>query len=366
MNVIARSKTFPLAWRGSHEVFQCGQHRIVPGDCGERLDELSSASVDVVVTSPPYNIGLRYDLYQDTMPELAYVEWLSQIGEKVARVLQASGSFFLNISGSGTQPWLPFSIANSLRTLFFLQNHIVWVKSISIETRTSGHFKPISSERFLNQNHEHIFHFTKKNDVKIDRLSVGLPFTDKTNVTRWGHKRDLRCRGNTWFIPYKTVRSKSQKFNHPGTFPVELPLWCIWLHGQSNPVVLDPFSGSGTTLVAAHLAGAKGIGIDLDPTYNEIALDRLRGLVGKTMQVILTTNEMDTLMLQDPDTARDGGFQGLMVSLQNRLNRSTGVLVLTPDDLERVPRYASKYKNGGWESRLKAIFARSLGASLGK
>ena len=162
-------------------------------------------------------------------------------------------------------PWLPFELIVRLRDLFVLQNHIVWVKSVSVADDSVGHFKPVGGQRFLHHNHEHIFHLTRTGNVKLDRLGIGVPFKDKTNIARRGHARDLRCRGNTWFIPYKTVNSRAGKFNHPGTFPVELPSWCIRLHGRPGAVVLDPFAGTGTTLVAARLEGAHGIGIELDP-----------------------------------------------------------------------------------------------------
>ena len=102
-----------------------------------------------------------------------------------------------------------------------------------------------------------------------------MPFKDKSNIARRGHTRDLRCRGNTWFIPYQTVQSRAAKFNHPGTFPVDLPRWCIRLHGRKAPVVLDPFMGTGTTLVATLLEAGHGIGIDIDPAYVAIARERV-------------------------------------------------------------------------------------------
>ena len=106
-------------------------------------------------------------------------------------------------------------------------------------------------------------------------MSVGVPFKDKSNIARRGHAQDRRCRGDTWFIPYPTVRSKAQKFSHPGTFPPDLPRWCIRLHGKPGAVVLDPFMGTGTTLVAAGLEGASGIGIELDAAYVATARARL-------------------------------------------------------------------------------------------
>src|SRR5207253_7485933 len=76
-----------------------------------------------------------------------------------------------------------------LRDLFVLQNTIHWIKSIAIDNRTFGHFKPISSKRFLNDCQEYIFHFTKTGRVEIDRLAVGVPYQDKSNIARWSHTR---------------------------------------------------------------------------------------------------------------------------------------------------------------------------------
>jgi site-specific DNA-methyltransferase (adenine-specific) len=253
-----------------------GAHEILCGDCLTLLPPLPEASVDVVVTSPPYNIGLRYATYEDRREEEDYLDWMVAVATALRRVLKPEGSFFLNISGSSSRPWLPFELIVRLRPLFVLQNHITWIKSIATGTDSVGHYKPVAGRRYLNHAHEHIFHLTADGRVQLDRLSIGVPFKDKSNIARRGHAQDLRCRGNTWFIPYDTVQSRADKFHHPGTFPVDLPRWCIRLHGQVGAVVLDPFLGSGTTLIAAQREGARGIGIELDPVYAEVARTRLR------------------------------------------------------------------------------------------
>lgn len=84
------------------------------------------------------------------------------------------------------------------------------------------------------------------------------------------------------------------------------------------------------------------------------------------MDVVLNASEIAELDKQDPATAGDGGFQGLMVGLQKRVNRATNELHLTADDLRRIPMYAFDYKNGGWEDRLKRAFGRTLGPNLGR
>jgi site-specific DNA-methyltransferase (adenine-specific) len=258
------------------KTWHVGDQTIIAGDCLAELRAMSPASVDVVVTSPPYNIGVRYRSYDDRRPREAYLSWLTEIGQQLHRVLKPEGSFFLNVGSTGADPWVSMDVAGCFREIFVLQNTISWVKSVSIGDDTVGHFKPITSERYLNNNHEAVFHFTKVGSVKIDRIGIGVPFKDKSNIARWGHTRDRRCAGNVWFIPYQTVKSKAQKFDHPAGFPVELPLRCLRLHGTATgTVVLDPFSGAGTTLVAAQQLGCIGIGIEIDQHYAEASVQRL-------------------------------------------------------------------------------------------
>ena len=83
-------------------------------------------------------------------------------------------------------------------------------------------------------------------------------------------------------------------------------------------------------------------------------------------KITLTPEEIEILDIQDPSTQSDGGFQNLMISLQDSLDRKTGDIVLSADHLERIPRYAFDYRNGGWQNRLVNIFGRSLGTNLGR
>lgn len=263
--------------RDTDMTWTVGRQTVRQGDCLDLLATLPTASIDVVVTSPPYNIGIAYNSYPDCRPRAEYLAWLGRIGRELSRVMTPDGSFFLNVGGTGSDPWITMDVAGAFRDTFVLQNHIVWVKSVSIGDDTAGHFKPISSKRYLNNNHEAVFHFTKTGSVTIDRLAVGVPYKDKSNIARWHHaKADRRCAGNTWFVPYETVRSKAQKFDHPAGFPVGLPDRCIRLHGVADTVVLDPFLGAGTTLVAAERLGCTGLGLELDPAYARTAVARLR------------------------------------------------------------------------------------------
>jgi len=143
-----------------------------------------------------------------------------------------------------------------------------------------GHFKPIVSNRFLNNCQEYIFHFTKKGDKNLEKLSIGVPYQDKTNIERWNSvKEDKRDRGNTWFIPYETIQTRDQR-PHPASFPVKLPKMCIKLHGlRDDCVIMDPFLGIGSTAVASSKLGLSFIGFEIDKKYLEEVLARLNSTI---------------------------------------------------------------------------------------
>jgi site-specific DNA-methyltransferase (adenine-specific) len=245
-------------------------------DCVKGMSRLPGEHVDLVVTSPPYNLGVRYGRFSDRQDRRSYLRWCREWAPQVRRVMKPGGSFFLNIGAAPSNPMLPHEIAIELRDVFVLQNTIHWIKSITIEdrdgdVRSYGHFKPISSKRFLNDCHEYIFHFTKTGHVEIDRFALGVPYQDKSNISRWSHTRgsDLRCRGNTWFIPYETIQRRAKERPHPATFPVQLAEWCVKLHSVSRvQIMLDPFLGIGNSAMAAQRSGVKKfIGFEIDESY---------------------------------------------------------------------------------------------------
>lgn len=265
------------------------KYKFIHGDCLESLKEILDKSIDVIVTSPPYNIGLKYNKYKDKKPREQYLEWIYDIFVELKRVLKDDGHIFLNMGYTNRDPWISMEVALKLKDLLVMQNKITWVKSISIgdgEEDTYGHFKPINSERYINLTNEDIYHFTKKDNTKINREAVGVPYKWKCNLIdrKTGKHRinkktglpveDKRCKGNTWFIPYDTVTSKKERGEHPATFPEGLVEHCIKLSNVKEGVVLDPFIGSGTTLrVAKKMSdniddyNLSGFGIDIDEKY---------------------------------------------------------------------------------------------------
>lgn len=245
-------------------------------DCLEGMSALPKGSVDVVITSPPYNLNIQYGLYKDNLPKERYTAWLHDVFGAIKQCLSDNGHFFLNVGYSNVDPWVGMDIAQVARQYFELQNNITWVKSIYVDGKTSGHFKPINSKRFINTTWEHVFHFTKNGNVEVDRLAVGVPYEWKSNIERFNQAGDKRCKGNTWFIPYDTISNrKKHRGSHPATFPVALVEECILLSGVKDGIVLDPFMGSGTTAIAAIKQNQKYIGFDIDKDYTEFAEDRI-------------------------------------------------------------------------------------------
>ena len=263
------------------------------GDCLDCLPTLAQASVDIVVTSPPYNLGIKYGTYEDTVPRADYLEWTGRWVEAVARVLSADGSLFLNVGAKPKDPWVAMDIAQAVRPHLHLQNTIHWVKSIVIDRNAAGeaaglsrdlavgHYKPINSPRFVNDCHEFIFHFTPAGDTPLDRTAIGVRYQDESNVGRWSSAAGgLRCRGNAWFLPYDTINSREKDRPHPATFPARLPEYCLRLHGLDRiRLVVDPFLGLGNTAVACATLGVDFAGIELDRGYLEHAIERVRDIL---------------------------------------------------------------------------------------
>ncbi|MEZ5316989.1 MAG: site-specific DNA-methyltransferase [Vicinamibacterales bacterium] len=253
------------------------------------LPQLDEAAVGVVVTSPPYNLGIKYRSYRDDLPRREYLNWTDAWLGGVARALAPEGSCFVNVGAKPTDPWIPLEVAQVARRRFRLQNTIHWVKSIAIDadaagaaagfdrTVAVGHYKPINSDRFVNDCHEYIFHFTPAGRTRLDRRAIGVPYQDKSNVRRWAAAgQDVRCRGNTWFIPYETIQSRDRDRPHPASFPSKIPEQCVRLHGVDRThLVLDPFLGLGNSGVAAVRLGLDFIGIEMDPEYLALAAERI-------------------------------------------------------------------------------------------
>lgn len=225
---------------------------------GDAIEVMSSMtdSFDAVVTSPPYNIGVNYGLgINDRLSQEEYNDFTSSW---VSHALAIAPVCVVNFGAPSSKPMNLAHFMNSVNLVGHIQSDIIWLKSLSTEEFSIGHFKPVNSKRYITNLVEHVFVISRDGNFPLDRLSIGVPFKDKSNITRFkSNKRDIRCRGNVWFVPYET---RTAKLEHPASYPIKLAEMMIKLSGGKR--ILDPFAGSGTTKAAADRLGFECVMID--------------------------------------------------------------------------------------------------------
>ena len=227
--------------------------------------EVKDSTIDVIVTSPPYNRSKVYsddegNVYDDQKSESEYEALLLRVWSECYRVLSSKGILFLNIGDSAKSQGLSNRIAElATNAGFFRLQTIIWLKSFL----GRGHYTPSGRSRRLNNIFEYIFVFVKdRKRYQMNPQAIGIPYADKSNIGRYA-KSDLRDAGNVWFIPYSRTTGSTIKKGHEAPFPIELPYRCIKLTGAKS--VLDPFAGTGTTLAAARILNVNGIGYEKFP-----------------------------------------------------------------------------------------------------
>lgn len=287
-----------------------GQPQIYRGDCLEILPTLPSNSVDLVVTSPPY-ADQRKDTYGGVHPD-KYVEWFLPVANELKRVLKDEGSFILNIKEramNGERHTYVLELILALRKQGWLwTEEYVWHKRNSYPGKWPNRFRD-AWERCL--------HFTKEKHFAMYQDAVRVPMGDWSrtrlrNLSETDKRRDnshvqsgFGKKIENWVgreLAYPDnvlyLATECSNRNHSATFPIDLPAWFIKLFTQPGDIVLDPFMGSGTTAVAAKQLGRRCIGIEIDPTYVQIANDRLNSV--QTQESLLDIMEyLDTQAVED-------------------------------------------------------------------
>jgi len=132
-------------------------------DCLKFLETTPDNSFDVCISSPPYNLGVRYSEYKDTRSD--YIEWMKDIWYEVCRVLKPDGHLFLNLGYSKDNPFDTYKVAENVP--WSLQNNIIWAKAVEVDGRVRGYSIPHSSKRYLQNGWEHLFHFTKNGNTPM-------------------------------------------------------------------------------------------------------------------------------------------------------------------------------------------------------
>jgi site-specific DNA-methyltransferase (adenine-specific) len=265
---------------------------VIQGDCRTIMREMPPGSVKVIIFSPPYNLGKDYGAsYDDDRALEEYLQEQCEVARAIARVLDPQGHLFLNVGWNSGCPMRGIEVMLEYAKHLRLQNTFFWIKSIApdgrglpehlrdaMHERQMGHLLPSTSRYFATQTVEYVWHFSPegRSPIDVDAPGVGVGYVYPDQPARFGHNRKLHCRGLAVHIPYKTIQSRSDRDYHPSPFPVDLPLYFLRLAAcQPSDLVLDPFMGTGATLVAAQQLGLDAIGVDLNPDYCQAARRRL-------------------------------------------------------------------------------------------
>lgn len=265
--------------------------KIHPGDCIAGMKVLPAGSIDLVFADPPFNIGYEYDVYHDAKDYEQYLAWSRSWIAAVHRVLKADGTFWLAI---GDEFAAELKLA-SQKLGFHIRSWVIWYYTFGVNCKTK-----------FSRSHAHLFHFVKdpkrftfraeelENRVPSARLLVygdsrGNPdgrLPDDTWILR---PQDLADRftpdEDTWYFPRVAGTFKERAGFHGCQMPEQLLGRIIRVCTHDNDIVLDPFSGSATTLAVAKKLGRRFLGFELSPDYVKKGTERLAGIrVGDALE----------------------------------------------------------------------------------
>ncbi len=250
--------------------------------CGssERMEELPDNSINLMVTSPPYNVGKEYD--EDlTMQE--YKDFLTQVWKETYRVLVPGGRACVNVANLGRKPYLPLSsfINKDMLDLgFLMRGEIIWNKASSASPSTAWGSWLSASNPTLRDVHEYILVFSKESFSRPGKGKGKNKDKDRNKRSTISRDEFLEYTKSVWTFGAESAK----KIGHPAPFPAELPKRCIKLYTFEGDVVLDPFMGSGTTAVAALECGRHFVGYEIDTEYVVKAEARISDYRDRKMQ----------------------------------------------------------------------------------
>jgi site-specific DNA-methyltransferase (adenine-specific) len=218
--------------------------------------------IDLVFTSPPYNVGKEYD---DNMTLDAYLDLIKRVGSEVYRVLKPGGRFVVNVANLGRKPYIPlhaYFYQIHAEIGFLPMGEIIWQKGRGANGSCAwGSWRSARAPR-LRDVHEYLLVFAKGSYTRPEKGESNLSADEFTESTL-----------SVWEI----LPVSAKKVGHPAPFPVELASRVIKLYSYVDDVVLDPFIGSGTTAIAAKKQGRHYVGFDISPEYCRLAEERIAG-----------------------------------------------------------------------------------------
>lgn len=252
---------------------------IIQGDCLEHFKSIENESVDLIIADPPYNLGKDYGNASDSLGFSDYISFTKEWLNESYRVLKKTGTIYIFI-GFRYISYLYQILEQDLGMVF--ANWICWHYTQGI-----GKLKGFSPR------HDDILMFTKTNKYtfNIDDIKVPQKYYRSVNNMRGANP------GDVWEISHIHYCQKNRQ-NHPTQKPEALMERMVLASSNEEDLVLDPFSGSGTTLRVCQQLKRKCIGIELNPTYVNDTIKRLN-------EPFLGFDSIDERMLRIPNDLND-------------------------------------------------------------
>ncbi|MCM8808397.1 MAG: site-specific DNA-methyltransferase [Candidatus Omnitrophica bacterium] len=265
-----------------------GDHIFYLGDVLLVLDKIENNSVDLIFTSPPYNVGIKYENHYDKLSYIQYLEWLSEVIKKLYHKLKDDGRFVINIpsiTAEGEYKPLFVDVINIAHKIGFkIRNDIIWFKH-QVSKRTAwGSFKS-PSDPYVIQPYEFILVFNKKykkHKGKKENIDITREEFINFSLAFWNIRPEVR----------KEIIEAC-----PAPFPEELAYRVLKFYTYKEDLVLDPFGGSGTTNYVAALLERKSIYIDNSLKSFKFALKRVSKVFNSLIKLkCLENKEKDEKM----------------------------------------------------------------------
>ncbi len=240
-------------------------NKILLGDCLKIMKSIPEESVDLIFTDPPYNIGIKYDVHRDRMDQGDYIEWSRRWIAECLRLLKRNGSVYIAINDENASEFV--GILKGLGMT--LRNWIIW-------HYTFGQ----AQKRKFSRAHTHILYFTKDPaDFTFNSDAIRITSTRQ----RIGDKRANpkgKIPDDVWTISRVAGTFNERVKNFPCQMPIKLLERVIKTSSNPGDLVLDPFSGTGTTPSVAKALGRKYLAIEISPKYHRISEERVASIHG--------------------------------------------------------------------------------------
>jgi site-specific DNA-methyltransferase (adenine-specific) len=279
--------------------------KIINGDCIEVMKTFPEGSIDLLVTSPPYNVNIAYDVHKDDLPMDVYYEWTKDWLREALRVLKDDGRIAVNVPNE-------LNVQERGGRILFVAEFWMMMKEVGFKfsglvdlTEDSPHRVRqtawgswmSASAPYIYNPKECIILAYKKSSKKLSKgvsQWLGTPTEVITEDGKVKNKMVYQDEDKKEFMNlvfgrweyFADTRSLTK-----ATFSMDIPAKAIKILTYKNDIVLDPFMGSGTSAFAAELLDRRWIGIELSPDYTEIARKRVQSLIDERKQTKLELNE---------------------------------------------------------------------------